>query len=284
MLGTGIGFATVTDFLPLLLIAVIGTLNPSNGDVSVFAPLEHSLLSNAVTSEQRTTLFARYSLVGNLVGAVGALSAAIPGLLAQWHVVEIKTAVQVMFVIYGFRAWRRSPCIAASIRPGRTATKRAPRRSALPSGSSDRLAALFRSTRLAGALGAIPARAVAVPALRPVGGGCRHDFLLDRHPRRGFVPRGAGNCPAHRSRQHDGVHAPALQYLLHPRAVHADAAACSPAFIPAGTALAMDVPARSSYVMAVVSPAERAAAAGITAVPRSLVAAISPAIAGYLLR
>jgi MFS family permease len=45
----------------------------------------------------------------------------------------------------------------------------------------------------------------------------------------------------------------------------------------------MDKPARSSYVMAMVSPAERPAAAGITAVPRSLAAAISPAIAGYLL-
>jgi predicted MFS family arabinose efflux permease len=45
----------------------------------------------------------------------------------------------------------------------------------------------------------------------------------------------------------------------------------------------MDVPARSSYVMAVVTPSERPAAAGVTAVPRSLAAAISPAIAGYLL-
>src|SRR5439155_11447815 len=45
----------------------------------------------------------------------------------------------------------------------------------------------------------------------------------------------------------------------------------------------MDVPTRSSYVMAVVSPAERAAAAGITSVPRSLASAVSPLIAGYLL-
>jgi MFS family permease len=45
----------------------------------------------------------------------------------------------------------------------------------------------------------------------------------------------------------------------------------------------MDVPARTSYVMAVVSAPERPAAAGITAVPRSLAAAVSPAIAGYLL-
>ena len=45
----------------------------------------------------------------------------------------------------------------------------------------------------------------------------------------------------------------------------------------------MDVPTRSSYVMAVVSPEERPAAAGITSVPRSLASAASPVIAGWLL-
>jgi MFS family permease len=44
----------------------------------------------------------------------------------------------------------------------------------------------------------------------------------------------------------------------------------------------MDVPARSSYVMAIVTPAERAAAAGVTNVPRSLASAFSPALAGLL--
>jgi hypothetical protein len=45
----------------------------------------------------------------------------------------------------------------------------------------------------------------------------------------------------------------------------------------------MDVPARSSYVMAVVTPAERPAAASLTAVPRSLASAVSPLFAGALL-
>jgi MFS family permease len=45
----------------------------------------------------------------------------------------------------------------------------------------------------------------------------------------------------------------------------------------------MDVPTRTSYVMAVVTPAERPAAASITAVPRSLATAVSPLLAGYLL-
>jgi len=45
----------------------------------------------------------------------------------------------------------------------------------------------------------------------------------------------------------------------------------------------MDVPTRTSYVMAVVTPAERPAAASVTAVPRSLASAASPILAGYLL-
>ena len=46
---------------------------------------------------------------------------------------------------------------------------------------------------------------------------------------------------------------------------------------------AMDVPARNSYVMAVVTPAERAAAASVTQVPRSLAAAVPPLFAGWML-
>ena len=45
----------------------------------------------------------------------------------------------------------------------------------------------------------------------------------------------------------------------------------------------MDVPTRSSYVMAVVTEAERAAAASLTSVPRSLAAALSPTLAGTLM-
>jgi MFS family permease len=45
----------------------------------------------------------------------------------------------------------------------------------------------------------------------------------------------------------------------------------------------MDVPARTSYVMAVVPPEHRPAAAALTNVPRSLAAAIGPAVAGAML-
>jgi hypothetical protein len=55
-------------------------------------------------------------------------------------------------------------------------------------------------------------------------------------------------------------------------------------FLLARAALAqMDVPARTSYVMAVVTPEERPAAASLTAVPRSLASAVAPLLSGWLL-
>jgi MFS family permease len=45
----------------------------------------------------------------------------------------------------------------------------------------------------------------------------------------------------------------------------------------------MDVPTRQSYIMAVVSPDERSAAAGVTGIARTLGASAAPALTGPLL-
>jgi MFS family permease len=64
MTATGLGLSTLYDFWPLLVIAFVGTLNPSGGDVSVFPPLEHTVLAHGVPDQDRTALFARYSFAG----------------------------------------------------------------------------------------------------------------------------------------------------------------------------------------------------------------------------
>ena len=96
MVGTGLGFAFVTDLWPLVLIAFVGTLNPSSGDVSVFLPLEHAALSRVVPDQDRTETFARYSLVGSLVGATGALAAGLPAWVASHWGVSPRAAMQAM--------------------------------------------------------------------------------------------------------------------------------------------------------------------------------------------
>src|SRR5437867_1808101 len=59
---TGVAFASSSAFVPVLLIAIIGTLNPSAGDVSVFLPVEQAMLPDTVAAAERTKLFARYNL------------------------------------------------------------------------------------------------------------------------------------------------------------------------------------------------------------------------------
>ena len=96
MAGTGFGFASFSDFWPLLVVAIVGTLNPSSGDVSVFLPLEHAVLSRSVSDQERTALFARYSMVGALVAALGALAAGLPDVMVRATHVSMKTALQAM--------------------------------------------------------------------------------------------------------------------------------------------------------------------------------------------
>src|SRR5438132_3157088 len=100
MAATGAGFTVVHGFWPLLVVAFVGTLNPSSGDVSVFLPLEQSVLPRTVNAKERTALFARYSVVGSLVAALGALCAGLPDLLAGRGVLSFSQALQGMFVLY----------------------------------------------------------------------------------------------------------------------------------------------------------------------------------------
>ena len=78
---TGLAFPAFQDFALILLVAFIGTVNPSTGDIGVLVPLEHSMLARSISSQDRTKVFSNYSLVGALSMAVGTLAAALPDLL-----------------------------------------------------------------------------------------------------------------------------------------------------------------------------------------------------------
>ncbi|HEX5788988.1 MAG TPA: MFS transporter, partial [Woeseiaceae bacterium] len=99
MVATGVAFAAVHDYTLLLVIAFLGTVNPSAGSVSVFVPLEHAALTREVNALGRTRLFARYSLVGALAAASGALAAAVPDALTPLGLDRL-SAIRVMFVVY----------------------------------------------------------------------------------------------------------------------------------------------------------------------------------------
>jgi predicted MFS family arabinose efflux permease len=99
MIATGVGYAGANEYWVLLIVALVGTINPSAGSANVFVPLEHAVLSQHVEARSRTRAFARYSLVGALAAACGSLAAAGPEWLAALGV-EMLTAFNLMFIAY----------------------------------------------------------------------------------------------------------------------------------------------------------------------------------------
>src|SRR2546430_6777705 len=99
MAATGAAFAVTTAFWPLLLIAFVGTMNPTSGDASIFLPLEQAALAQTAEPRRRTAVFARYSVIGSLAGALGTLAAASPDWAAGWNISRLGV-MQLMFIGY----------------------------------------------------------------------------------------------------------------------------------------------------------------------------------------
>jgi MFS family permease len=280
---TGIGFASLSDFWPLAVVAFVGTLNPSSGDVSIFLPLEHALLSQLATNEERTAVFARYSLVGALVGAVGALFAAMPEMIAGMLHIERLPAMRAMFVLYAavglatMLIYRSLPHAVVQSQQS-AAPLRESRRTVL------RLAALFSLDSFAG--GFVVQSLVALWLfhrfqLSPLAAGTIFFWT-------GLLSACSQLVAVRVARRFGLVNTMVFTHL--PANVFLVLVPFMPSLAPAVVLLflrsalsQMDVPTRSSYVMAVVPPEERAAAASITSVPRSLASSISPMLAGQLL-
>jgi MFS family permease len=284
MAATGAAFVATTEFWPLLLVAFVGTLNPSTGDVSIFLPLEQSLLSHAVNAQSRTALFARYSLIGALVGALGAQAAGLPALAVELFAIELKTALQAMFLLYGalgiasLMIYRVLP---AELESGHE-TQRTPLGKSKP--TVFKLAALFSLDAFAGGF--------AVQSLLALWLFERFQLSVATTATIFFwvgILSALSQLVSARIAARFGLintmvftHLPSNVFLI--LVPFMPTLPLALAFLLLRSALSqMDVPARTSYVMAVVAPGERAAAASVTAVPRSLAAAISPAFAGYML-
>lgn len=280
---TGVGFAMLDEFWPLLVIAFIGTLNPSAGDVSVFLPLEQALLARSVAAPDRTALFACYSLVGALLGAAGTLLAALPDLAAR-HGVPLLVALKGMFALYAlvgliagliYRRLPRADVSAVGPPPGALGPSRR---------IVYRLAALFSLDAFAGGL--VVQSLLALWLLEAFGLSLAVTAQLFFWS--GLLTALSYLVAAPLARRIGLIntmvftHLPANLCLI---AVPFTAELWQAIVLLLLRSLLsqMDVPTRTSYVMAVVTPAERQAAASLTAVPRSLAAALSPSLAGWML-
>jgi MFS family permease len=93
---TGVAFPAVEHFVLIALVAFIGTINASGGDLGVLVPLEHAVLAHSATDARRTQVFARYSLIGALCTAAGSLAASLPDLLVAGGSTQV-AAFRLMF-------------------------------------------------------------------------------------------------------------------------------------------------------------------------------------------
>ncbi len=282
MVATGIAFPNFEHFAFILVVAFFGTMNPSTGDLGVLVPIEHAMLAQNAPDRDRTSIFAWYSLIGALSMAAGALAAATPDFLVHLGFAETR-AFRLMF--YAYAALGLVSAVLYRLLPHAHVEGAKPHAPLGPSrGIVYKLAALFSLDAFAGGF--------VVQSLLALWLFERFDLSLTAaslfffwtgtlsafsYPVAAWIAKRIGlvNTMVF-------THIPSSLFLIF--------AAFSPSLtltlvllsLRAGLSQ-MDVPTRTSYVMAVVTPAERTAAASVTAVPRSLASSLSPALAGALL-
>jgi len=282
MIVTGVGFAGLSSFWPLLMVAFFGTLNPSGGDVSVFLPLEHARLAAASSGAARTSLFARYSLAGSLAGALGALAAALPDWVSSHAPLGRLDCMRAMF--FGYALIGTTMLLLYRTAP---ADSRQSLAKQAPLGESRaivlKLAGLFSVDAFAGGLLVHSLLALWLFERFGMSLAAAAAFFFWT----GLLSAGSQLAAAPIAQRFGLLNTMVFTHI--PSSVFLIIAALAPtlevalAFLLLRSALSqMDVPTRSAYVMAVVTPAERPAAASFTAVPRSLAAAAGPALTGML--
>ncbi|MGH8250708.1 MAG: MFS transporter [Steroidobacteraceae bacterium] len=282
MVATGLAFALADSYAVLVLVAFVGTINPTAGNVSIFVPMEHALLTGAGAAASRTRMFAVYGLTGALAAAIGSLAAGTPELLAGlgWSKLD---ALKAMFVLYALLGIGGG--LIYALIPRRTTAADGKPRFAL--GASRRivyrLAALFSIDAFAG--GFAVQSLLALWLFQKFGMSLAAAGLFFFWS--GLLAAFSYPAAAWLARQFGLVNTMVFTHI--PSSLCLIGAALVPdldlalGLLLARSALSqMDVPTRSSYVMAVVTPPERAAAASVTSVPRGLASAASPAIAGAL--
>lgn len=283
MIVTGLGFAFLRDFWPLVLVAFLGTINPSSGDVSVFLPTELALLPQTTSDTQRTALFARFSMTGSLVAAFGALCAGGPSWLAAQAGLPLDLGIDAMFLLYaalGVAALFLYRTLSPALEPEPGAPP-----SAL--GPSKRtvfgLAALFSLDSFGSGL--------VVQSLLALWLFQRFGFSVTTTGAiffwSGILSALSALLAVRISRKIGLINTAVFTHLP------ANACLMLAPFMPTveltialllirSLFSQMDVPVRNSYVMSVVTPPERPAAASITAVPKSLASALGPLLSGWM--
>jgi MFS family permease len=293
MAAAGLVFASTRNLWLLILAGTIGVISPSGNEVGPFLPIEQAALSHVVTDRSRTEVFAWYTLTGSIATALGALAAGMISRASQETAVTPMSRYRVVIILYATLGVilavlfsRLSRATEATTR-GEKKTSRS--RFAGLSGldrSRDvvmKLSALFALDALAGGFviqsfaaywfylryGVNPATLGAIFFWANIFAGISALLASRLASRFGLV------------RTMVATHLPSnILLILVPLMPTLSLAVV--VLLARFSISQMDVPTRQSYIMAVVSPEERSAAAGITGVARTTGAAISPLLVGFM--
>lgn len=278
MMLAGLVFGLTSNFVVLLLAGTLGVISPSGNEVGPFLPIEQAALSEVVTPTARTSVFAVYTLVGALATAIGSLAGG--GLSQAFHnyrlVVLLYAAVGVLLAVSYARLSPRAE-VSHELR----------RSSRLGIGASRpivlKLAGLFALDAFAGGFVVQSFAAYWFYLRFGVGPATLGAIFFGANILAGMsallAARLAGRYGLVRTMVF--THLPSNVLLILVPLMPTLPLAILVLFARFSISQ-MDVPTRQSYLMAVVGPEERSAAAGVTGVARTTGAAIAPGIAGLL--
>jgi MFS family permease len=289
----GVVFA-LTNWLPLLILAgIVGVISPTGNEVGPFLAVEQASLSQVVPGGRRTATFAWYNLVGYVATATGALTA---GLASQsligggWPAVDAYRTVVIGYAAIGLLmallAWRLGDGIEVPPAEADAADDGIAKRLGLGRSRSVvlRLSALFSLDAFAG--GFIPQSLMAYWfALRfDVSPATLGAIFFAANILAAVSSLSAARIAARIGLIETMVftHLPSNVLLILVPLMPTLPLAVAVLLLRFSLSQ-MDVPTRQSYVMAVVDPDERSAAAGVTGIARTVGAAISPSFSSVLI-
>ena len=284
MLGAGAAFLLTQNIVLLIVAAIIGVISPSGNEIGPFLSVEQAGLSQLVSNEKRTQVFAWYNLVGSFATGAGA---GMGGLLARALQTGGMSALEsYRFVLAGYSV---GGCVlfilfltlSSAIEVQPTTQQKTTLGLHRSRGVVMRLSALFALDAFAGGLivqsllvywfqqkfGADVGQLGKIFAGANVLAGISALLAVPLSKRFGLI-----NTMVF-------THIPSnILLMLLPWMPN----------LPLAIGLLllrfsisqMDVPTRQSYTMAVVAPDERSAAAGVTAIARSVGASVSPLLTG----
>ena len=289
---SGLIFFLTTNYIALIISALIGTINVTGTETGAFLSIEQAVLPQMVNDiNKRNTVYALYNMVGTFAMSAGVLLSGLPQILAQQYGLNQIQSIRPLFLLYsiiGLAVLGIYYLISNKVEVQTNSMRHKPLRETLSPQSKQivgKLSSLFALDSFAG--GFVIQSIVSLWFFTKFG----VDLTT-----LSYIFSVAGVLTAFSylaaAKIADRIGLINTMVFTHiPSNILIILVAFAPTF-PLAVALylarmalsQMDVPTRQSYLVAVVKENERTAAAGITNISRNITQSISPSVAGYILQ